>query len=355
MVTPLEGSSLRVRARPKEEENSLPRNYFLEFLLVDSVCNMCYNPLKHREMRDVALAKLTSGFSEFPGIEAMLELHRKLNKLHNLPWIGPQISREHRLQHSIACMNLAVMSQIETLSNTLAATETWLLSFPCLYKDLVNHFATIKSTLASISPTLFSEFQPVLSDHLPEWPAMNQAMQSASWESRKECAIAHMFTLAESLSRMAGTNEKAKIDLPAELSTEDQQIIADEMTAILSPKQNWEQRLMDRVTKLKESHPVFATILYHMFFTVLIGIIVSLISMIIGQAITSTNVYVKPKTTSSVIYHLEPLQQVKIIGEQPYYFQIELTDDDTGDTLTGFVSKRSLKVADSEEETYAQN
>ena len=46
---------------------------------------------------------------------------------------------------------------------------------------------------------------------------------------------------------------------------------------------------------------------------------------------------------------------MKIIGEQPYYFQIELTDNDTGDTLIGFVSKRSLKVADTEEETSVQN
>ena len=107
---------------------------------------------------------------------------------------------------------------------------------------------------------------------------------------------------------------------------------------------------MDSVAKFKETHPVLASVLYHIIVTILLGIVVNLIAMAIGQAVTPAKVYEKPRTTSPVIYHLEPLQQVKIIGEEPYYFQIELTDNNTQETMVGFVSKRSIKKVDVQEE-----
>ena len=168
---------------------------------------------------------------------------------------------------------------------------------------------------------------------------------------QKERAVAHACTLADSISSLIDEDEDIPDDIPTELTDEDKKIISKEMSSILTSEKNWEQRIIESVTRLKESHPLLATILDKIILGILIGIVANIISSSIGQVRTSAKVYDKPQTTSQVVYHLEPLQQVKIIGEQPYYYQIELTDNDTQETFVGFVSKRSIQQVDTQDES----
>lgn len=297
------------------------------------------------------MAKVASAFFESPGLQAIMELQRRMEEICNPSWMR-QLDKIGAILRQLN----GSMSAFETLSPTIfssatAVSNTWPTVLPEGLEDVLHHTAALQSAFAPLAPVLaqYSELQSALSARLSEWSAINEAMQSNSLALQREYAIAHVRTLAEDISGVIGTDEDEVIDVPSELSAEDEQIIVDEVSSILASEKNWEQRLMDSVAKLKETHPVLASILYHIIVTILLGIMVNLIAMAIGQAVTPAKVYEKPRTTSTVIYHLEPLQQVKIIGEEPYYFQIELTDNNTQETMVGFVSKRSIKEVDVQE------
>lgn len=302
------------------------------------------------------MAKVASAFFESPGLQAIIELQRRIEEICNPSWMR-QLDKIESIQRQLSdSMSAFEALRPAILSSATAVAKTWPTVLPDGFVDVLHHTAALESAFTTYAPALtqYSELQSALSARLSEWSVINEAMQSNSLALQREYAIAHVCTLAENISSVIGVDEDETIDSPSELSAEDEQIIADEVSSILSSEKNWEQRLMDRVAKLKETHPALAALLYHLIVTILAGIIVNLIAMAIGQAIAPAKVYEKPRTTSPVIYHLEPLHQVKIIGEEPYYFQIELTDNDTQETMVGFVSKRSVKEVDTQEAPSAQ-
>ena len=77
---------------------------------------------------------------------------------------------------------------------------------------------------------------------------------------------------------------------------------------------------------------------------VILPIIAQLFGNLIGEALIPAKVYEEPQIVAPVICRLEQHQNVLIIGEVPYYYQIETKDLSTNETKTGFVSKRSIEV-----------
>lgn len=300
------------------------------------------------------MAKVASAFGEFPGMEAMLELQKKLEKLCYPSWLR-QLDKIESVQRQLSTSLSAYEALSPAVLNSASAiAQAWP---DDRVADVLRHTEELNMAFAQIAPTWvqYSELQSALSDRLSEWCAISETMQSASLAQQQAHAVEHLCTLSEDLINTVVADDVVQIDLPSELSAEDKQLLADEVSAALAPQKNWERRLKDRMAKFQENHPVLAPLLFGIILNLLTDAICLLFSTAIGQVCTPAKVYEKPQTTSQVVYHLEPLQEVKIIGEQPYYFQIELTDNDTGDTLIGFVSKRSLKVADTEEETSVQN
>ena len=283
-------------------------------------------------------------------MEAIIELQQKMEKLYNPSWLRQLDYIEPMQRQLCASMVSFETLQPSVLRSASGVAQVWHSPLSDTLQNMVAQSTAMESIFTSVAPVsrLQAELQSALS--VLDWAGINKVMQNSSLALQKEYAIAHVCTLTEDISGVMGESENEAIDFPSELSAEDEQIIADEVSSILSSEKNWEQRLMDSVAKFKETHPVLASVLYHIIVTILLGIVVNLIAMAIGQAVTPAKVYEKPRTTSPVIYHLEPLQQVKIIGEEPYYFQIELTDNNTQETMVGFVSKRSIKKVDVQEE-----
>lgn len=136
---------------------------------------------------------------------------------------------------------------------------------------------------------------------------------------------------------------------PIPISQEDQQIVADEVTGILSSEKNWEKRFAASVQKWKEEHPVVASILFFIFSQVIVPILVDLMSESIGQTLSPTKVYEAPQTSSSVLYTLPENQLVEIIGDEPYYFKIQISDNTGDQNIIGYASKRSIVIHSGEE------
>lgn len=138
----------------------------------------------------------------------------------------------------------------------------------------------------------------------------------------------------------AESGDSAVLSIPLE----EQRELASEINNILADDKNWEQRLMDRIEVFKRTHPLWARLLKFLFFYIFLEIFNNVCSIEIGQMLFPAKVYEEPNTQASIVYHIEQHQQVVIIGEVPYYYEIETKDIETNEIKTGYVSKRSVEL-----------
>lgn len=133
------------------------------------------------------------------------------------------------------------------------------------------------------------------------------------------------------------------------LSEDEQIIVVSEVEDILLSGKNWEQRFAEQIKRFSQTHPVIAWVLEKIFFAILIGIITNIASSAIGQALSPANVYEEPNSSSQIVYHIELNQNVVVVGDVPYYYEVEIQDESSGRRYAGYVSKRSISLMESEE------
>ena len=189
------------------------------------------------------------------------------------------------------------------------------------------------------------ELQSQLYAQIPEWT--RSIFDNLSYEYKEQ----RLSQLVDAANQIASAPESVETlsDEVSNLSDEEQHIVADEITAILADKKNWDQRFMECVHKFKDTHPTIASVLINFFLPLLIAIIANLISTRIGQIISPAKVYEEPASTSQVIYHIEQNQTVIIIGDAPYYYEVEIRDSKSEQSLTGYISKRSITISENDE------
>ena len=155
------------------------------------------------------------------------------------------------------------------------------------------------------------------------------------------------------LTRLTSLAEEYTIGEAAEechiLSEDEQKIVVAEVEDILLSGKNWEQRFAEQIKSFSQTHPVIAWVLEEIFFAILIGIITNIASSAIGQALSPANVYEEPNASSQIVYHIELNQNVVVVGDVPYYYEVEIQDESSGYRYAGYVSKRSISLMESEE------
>ena len=61
--------------------------------------------------------------------------------------------------------------------------------------------------------------------------------------------------------------------------------------------------------------------------------------------------YEEPTSTSNVVNNISVEQNVTIIGDAPYFYEVEFVDPETGETVTGYIYKGNLVINDQKELT----
>lgn len=155
------------------------------------------------------------------------------------------------------------------------------------------------------------------------------------------------------LTRLTSLAEEYTIGEVAEeasvLSEDEQRIVVSEVEDILLSGKNWEQCFAEQIKSFSQTHPVIAWVLEKIFFAILIGIITNIAYSAIGQALFPANVYEEPHSSSQVVFHIQMNQNVIVVGDAPYYYEVEIHDESSGHCYTGYVSKRSISLIESEE------
>lgn len=99
----------------------------------------------------------------------------------------------------------------------------------------------------------------------------------------------------------------------------------------------------------KNQHPLLADLylqLISLILAVLSGLIVNWLS---GILIKPANVYEEPKSSSNIVVNINVDQNVTIVNEVPYYYEILYMDSETGEEKTGYVYKNNIEIVDEDE------
>lgn len=199
-----------------------------------------------------------------------------------------------------------------------------------------------QTVMDTIAPT---DLQIQLNERLQEW---SRIMSKATYriEPLTETRIAELTRLSSLAEEYTATDisEESRV-----LSEDEQRIVADEVEEILLSGKNWEQCFAERIKKFSLTHPVIAWVLEKIFFAILINVAANIVYSAVGHALSPAKMYEDPCPSSQVIYHMERNQNVIIIGEVPYYYEVMINDEPLENCYTGYVSKRSICLTESDD------
>lgn len=152
---------------------------------------------------------------------------------------------------------------------------------------------------------------------------------------------------ADELDFSCDTNE---ID---RLTEEEKQVASKTVSEILAQPDNWEQSLVKSLAAAQKRHPVFAKAIIWILSAV-IAIVLNVSANYLYDTIKTAKLREKPSQDAPIITVVNASQTVNVIDDTRYYFEIEYTDSETGETYSGWISKRSIQEHEEEENKEAE-
>lgn len=212
--------------------------------------------------------------------------------------------------------SLAAMAQ-----SVIAATRVDTINLAASALELID-----TSTLASLRNTA----------------SMAAALAKADWSWLSE-AYAEEEETEEEISASATTAVTDKIR--AEMAEDIKQIVSDPEAMSVASKSKY--------LEWKARNPGLAAFFIEILLPILLLFADWGFTCWQARATTDAHVYEEPVATSNVVYNITVDNNVTVIGDVPYYYEVEFVDPETGEPMIGYVYKGNL-VADEPEETVTQ-
>ena len=138
-------------------------------------------------------------------------------------------------------------------------------------------------------------------------------------------------------------------DETSDLLTEDIREELDESIHEIMVSGDSEQVMKSKFLEWQNHHPVLAFVLIQ----VLLAIIINITSSVIGDWMSGvltkkSNLYEEATATSNVIINIDVDQNVTVVNEVPYYYEIVYTDPETGEEIRGYVYKANVAIEQEE-------
>lgn len=110
--------------------------------------------------------------------------------------------------------------------------------------------------------------------------------------------------------------------------------------------------------KWKERNPfwaeLFMSVLSNLIQTLICAILTYSCTTIVALANKDAKVYEEPSASSSVVYNIAIEQNITVIGDAKYYYEVEIPDPVTGESVIGYVYKGNLTVRGEKEEPHEE-
>lgn len=293
--------------------------------------------------------KAMAAFYDPPWVEKMNQLQRQMDSL-TRPLLEMQTDYAALTKTITAVLDAPAIRDLNKVSRVFDNQ-----SMAAIYRtqeimakiDTSGMTAALRQYQAVMDAIAPMDLQIQLSERLYEW---SRIMSKVTYqiEPLTEARVVELTRLSSLAEKYTTTDIEEEYRV---LSEDEQRIVANEVEEILLSGKNWEQRFAEQIKKFSQTHPVIAWVLEKIFFAILISVASNILYSAIGQALSPAKVYEDPCPSSQVIYHIELNQNVIVVGEVPYYYEVVINDESSESCYTGYVSKRSICLTENEDNT----
>ena len=186
-----------------------------------------------------------------------------------------------------------------------------------------------------------------------QFPHMFDEMKRIVESPQYMAAIKGMTTFAKDFDWQWLADLQAKFDYPHESSVEEviqqiteedrKQIYEDVIEVIQQPEQ-MQVGLEQKYENWKKNHPMQSDFFFQVFIPILLWLLSFLSQTQSATTITNSNIYEAPVSNSKIVYQTTINQTINIIGDAPYYYNVQLIDSQTGDEYQGYIYKKNVSV-----------
>lgn len=231
--------------------------------------------------------------------------------------------------------DFSYMQNISGITSAVAAMQSSLkIAIPIdTTQNLLKSVASIQTILTNVQLPKTVDLIPSIQKILPAIDS-NWKMPTIDWE-----------WLTQNIDSVKDFDE-SNLD---EIITEDvyEELEVSVQDAIISGDS--QKNIEARYGEWKAQHPLLADI-YLLLIPIILTALFNLIDNLAnGVFLRPSKVYEEPKATSNTVVNVSVKQNVTIVNEVPYYYEILYTDPETGEEKTGYVYKNNIEIVNDEE------
>ena len=202
--------------------------------------------------------------------------------------------------------------------------------------DAVNAMHTLKmsSVAASVIPLIDTSAYATLVDTA----GIKSVLSGIDWSWLSEVHLED-YTENTDVPAMPEADEMDP-EIRAEIAADIAEVIAEPETMHITSK----KKFMEWIKESPEHALAFLTALL-----VFIQTICMVVSTWQARPVKDSQVYQEPVSSSNVVYNLTVENTVTVIGDVPYYYEVEFVNPETGESLIGYIYKGNLAAEESED------
>ena len=202
--------------------------------------------------------------------------------------------------------------------------------------DAVNTMHTLKmsSVAASVIPLIDTSAYATLVDTA----GIKSVLSGIDWSWLSEVHLED-YTENTDVPAMPEADEMDP-EIRAEIAADIAEVIAEPETMHITSK----KKFMEWIKESPEHALVFLSALL-----VFIQTICMVVSTWQARPVKDSQVYQEPVSSSNVVYNLTVENTVTVIGDVPYYYEVEFVNPETGESLIGYIYKGNLAAEEFED------
>lgn len=217
----------------------------------------------------------------------------------------------------------------DQLSDMMSATKLYL-----GLEDFIDsaQLASLSNAAASVLPLI----DTTAFDAIKNAVAITDAFRNSEWTWAAKA-------YSEAIEQKEGSDNNVVDNTISEMITpEIRSEIATDITQTLSNPTQMQTIAKSKYLQWKDKHPGFAALFLEILFPFLLMLIPLGVTLLQARPARNANVYEEPKSTSNVVYNVTVENNLIVVGDVPYFYEIILTDPVTGNEITGYIYKGNV-------------
>lgn len=238
---------------------------------------------------------------------------------------------DYKLNGVYAALNEIVASHREW-SKSVLPTNSFVETMKAVYP-------TLKIDLPNVTQSILSQIDTSTIAALRESASM-AALAKADWSWLSE-----VHTEEEEYEDESVLDSVTESSITPEIRAE----IAADITQVLSNPETMHIDSQSKYLQWKERNPGFAAFFIEILLPILLLIADWGFSSWQARTVKDSHIYEEPTSASSIVYNVTVENNVTVVGDVPYYYEVEFVNQETGELVTGYIYKGNIEAEEPDE------